>query len=131
MKSQDRIVIDPIAMNIVNRIAPGTSSSGVLECSGGILVQGRFEGKLIVKGGPLVLLQEAVVSGEISCENDAYLFGTVTAREDGSLSEINVGGAAFMTETLQANANITTCDLRMYEGAQVEGRIRTVKRAKR
>lgn len=128
MKTEETIVIDPVGMNIVNRIAPGTKSSGTLECSGGLLVQGHFQGTLVVVDGPLVLMQGGVISGDFDCKQDAYLFGTIEAKANGEQSQLTVGGAAFMAETLEAKADITAGVFKTYEGAQVDGRIRTVRK---
>ncbi|MFC6281173.1 bactofilin family protein [Polaromonas aquatica] len=125
MKSEETIVIDPVGMNIVNRIAPGTKSTGTLECSGGLLVQGHFEGTLVVSDGPLVLMQGGVISGDFDCKQDAYLFGTIAQKPGGEQSQLTVGGAAFMADTLEAKADITAGVFKTYEGAQVDGRIRT------
>jgi hypothetical protein len=128
MKTEETIIIDPVGMNIVNRIAPGTKFTGVLECSGGLLVQGQFEGTLVVADGPLVLMQEGVMSGDFDCKQDAYLFGTILAKQGGEQSLLTAGGAAFMAETLEAKADITATAFKTYEGAQVDGRIRTVRK---
>lgn len=125
MKSEETIVIDPVGMNIVNRIAPGTKSTGTLECSGGLLVQGHFEGTLVVTDGPLVLMQGGSISGDFDCKQDAYLFGTIAPKPGGEQSQLAVGGAAFMADTLEAKADITAGVFKTYEGAQVDGRIRT------
>lgn len=128
MKTEEIIVIDPVNMNIVNRIAPGSKSSGTLECSGGLLIEGRFEGNLVVTDGPLVLMQGGVISGDFDCKQDAYLFGTIEAKSNGDQSQLNVGGAAFMAETLDAKADLTVGVFKIYEGAQVDGRLRTVRK---
>lgn len=128
MKTEETIVIDPVGMNIVNRIAPGTKAVGTLECSGGLIVQGHFEGTLVVTDGPLVLMQGGVIAGDFDCKQDAYLFGTIAAKPGGDQSQLTVGGAAFMAETLDAKADITAGVFKTYEGAQVDGRIRTVRK---
>lgn len=122
------IVIDPASMNIVNRIAAGTVQRGNCHCQGGLLVQGRIEGVIEVTGGPLVLMPEGEIRGSIRADGEAYLFGTVLSEEDEKLSELEVAGTVFLAETLQAKANITAGAFKSWEGAQVEGRIRTVKR---
>lgn len=129
-EAQEVIVIDPVAMNVVNRIAPGSRLSGVLEFEGGVMVQGRLEGTIKIVGGPLVLLQGGVISGTFECSEDAYLFGTIDPRSDGELSELTADGAVFLAETLDAKANITARSMKTFEGSQVEGRIRTVRKAK-
>lgn len=128
MKTEEIIVIDPVGMNIVNRIAPGTKSMGTLECSGGLLIQGHFEGTIVVTDGPLVLMQGGVIAGDFECKQDAYLFGTIAAKPGGEQSQMTVGGAAFMAETLEAKADFTVGAFKTYEGAQVDGRIRTVRK---
>lgn len=126
----ESLILDPVAMNIVNRVAPGSRCTGTLECTGGLIVQGRVDGTLIVQGGPLVLMPEGVISGTISCDQDVYLSGSVEPKADGSLSEIDAHGAAFCAETLVAKANITATALKTYQGAQVEGIIKTGRRSK-
>jgi cytoskeletal protein CcmA (bactofilin family) len=127
MQTEESIVIDPLGMNIVNRIAPGTKSSGTLECAGGLLVEGSFEGSLVVTDGPLVLMQGGVIAGDVKCAKDAYLFGTIEAKSADEQSQLTVAGVAFMAETLLAKADVTAGAFKMYEGAQVDGRIRTVR----
>lgn len=125
----ENLILDPVAMNIVNRIAPGTRSAGTLECEGGLVIQGRVEGTLLVRGGPLVLMPEGSICGSVICDQDVYLSGSVESLADGSLSEIEAMGAAFCAETLIAKANITAGAFKTYQGAQVEGVIKTVRRA--
>ena len=122
------IVIDPVAMNIVNRVAPGTVQTGACRWVGGLLVQGRIEGDLEVVGGPLVLMPEGEIAGNVRGDGEAYLFGKVLARSDAELSELDVAGPVFLAETLHAKANITAGAFKSWEGAQVEGRIKTMKR---
>lgn len=125
----ESIVIDPVAMNILNRVAPGTRQSGVLHCAGGLMVEGTIEGEVHVTGGPFVLMPNGLIRGKVVADAEAYLFGTVQALSENVLSELDVAGAVFLTETLRAEANITAGAIKSYEGAQVEGRIKTVKRA--
>jgi cytoskeletal protein CcmA (bactofilin family) len=125
----ESIVIDPVAMHIVNRVAAGCRQSGSFHCKGGLMVEGRVEGEIEVVDGPLVLMPEGFIAGKIKAHAEAYLFGTVGPRSDTQLSELEVHGAVFLAETLRAEADITAGAIRSYEGAQVEGRIRTVKRS--
>ena len=123
------IVIDPVAMKIVNRIAPGTKQSGTIDCAGGLMIEGEFIGTINVVGGPFVLMPEARVCGVINCDQDAYLFGSILARDDGELSELTAHGAVFLTETVNAKANITAGAFKTYEGSEVEGKIKTIRRS--
>ncbi len=123
------IIIDPAAMNIVNRVAPGSVQTGTYKCSGGLLVQGRVEGDIEVVGGPLVLMPEGEITGTIRADGEAYLFGKVHAVTEDRLSELDILGTVFLAETLHARANITAGAFKSFDGAQVEGRIRTVRRS--
>ena len=124
----ENIVIDPEAMNIVNRVAAGCSHVGNFKWVGGLMVEGRIEGDIEVTGGPIVLMPEGQMAGVIRGDGEAYLFGTITARSDTELSEVNVSGSVFIAETLNAKANITASSFKSYDGAQVEGRIKTMRR---
>ena len=45
---QDTLTLDPIAMNVVNRVAAGSQLSGDLSFEGGLLVQGEIAGNIRV-----------------------------------------------------------------------------------
>ncbi len=124
----ETLVIDPATMNVVNRVAAGTRCLGKNSYAGGLLVQGFIEGDIEVAGGPLVLMPEGVIAGSIKISGDAYLFGTVGAMEGGELSEVTVQGVVYLAETVVAKSNITAAAFKTFEGAQVEGRIKTVGR---
>ncbi len=124
----EELIIDPLAMNIVNRVAPGSSCSGTFCYEGGVLIQGRVDGTIQVTGGPLVLMPEGELAGDVVAKGEAYLFGAVHASKDGALSELDVQEAVFLASSLKAQANITAGAIKSYEGAQVEGRIKTVRR---
>jgi cytoskeletal protein CcmA (bactofilin family) len=125
---EESIVIDPVAMNIVNRVAAGSRQTGVLHCDGGLMVEGTIEGEVHISGGPFVLMPEGVLVGKVVGDGEAYLFGTIRERSENELSELDVAGAVFLTEKLRAKANITAGAIKSYEGAQVEGRIKTMRR---
>lgn len=125
----ESIVLDPVAMKIFNRVSAGSRQTGVLHCEGGLLVEGTIEGEVYVHGGPFVLMPNGVVAGKVVGDAEAYLFGTICARSETELSDLDMAGAVFLTETLLAQANITAGAIKSYDGAQVEGRIKTVKRA--
>ncbi len=123
--SNDAITIDPVAQNIVNRVAAGTVITGDITCDGGIMIEGTVQGNLIVKGGPLVLRASGVIAGAVEVHHDAYLLGTIRAQDDDLLSEIAVMGTAFLGSTLDAAANIQAGAMKTYEGSRIDGRIRT------
>ncbi|WP_300650616.1 hypothetical protein [Hydrogenophaga sp.] len=47
----------------------------------------------------------------------------------GELSEHTAYGAVFLTETVNAKANITAGAFKTYEGSKVEGKIKTIRRS--
>ena len=53
-QNQDTLTIDPIAMNIVNRVAAGSRLSGPMVFDGGLLVQGDISGDIQVNGRLIV-----------------------------------------------------------------------------
>lgn len=128
--TDETIIIDPVGMNIINRLAPGSKFIGQLESEGGLLIEGTIVGNVLVSGGPLVLMEHGSITGDVTCEGDAYLFGKIHPAEGKDHSELIAGGAVFMAQTLEARANITAGAIKTYDGAQVDGRIRTVRRAK-
>jgi cytoskeletal protein CcmA (bactofilin family) len=125
---RESILIDPRAMNVVNRIAVGGHQSGTYRCAGGLLVQGSVQGEIEVTGGPLILMPEGLLAGTIKCDGEAYLFGTIAAQDNGAPSELDVQGVVFMAETLVAKANVTAGGIKTFQGTQVDGRINTVRR---
>lgn len=125
----ESLVISPKGMRIVNRIASGTRHTGTLHCDGGLIIEGTVDGDIVIIGGVLALMPEGVVCGKATSDGDAYLLETFLGGEDGELSEIEARGAVFLTEMLRAQANIAADAIKTYEGAQIEGRIKTVGRA--
>lgn len=123
--NSESLTIDPVATNIVNRIAPQTRQSGELICEGGLLIEGRVSGNLIIRGGPLVLRATGVICGSVRVEHDAYLLGTIEEQQSGDLSELVVKGTAFLGSTLNAAANIQAVAMKTFEGSRIDGRIRT------
>ena len=124
--SGETIVIDPVGMNIVNRVAPGTVLEGDTTWSGGLLVQGTIKGNIKIAGGPLVLMDGAVIAGKVTCLSDVYLFGKIEPPGEGQLSEVSCTGSAFLAETLVAEADLNAAGWKLFNGAQVNGRFKTL-----
>jgi cytoskeletal protein CcmA (bactofilin family) len=125
------ITIDPIAMNVVNRVAPGTQQGGSLKCVGGLLVQGRIEGDLVIQGGPLIVMREGEVAGVIKCDGDAYIFGKIAVQSENVFSELVATGNVILSETAVADANIRARSFKMYPGGQLSGQVDTHSAAER
>jgi len=125
-EESESIVIDPDAMNIVNRVAPGSRSVGEVHYVGGVLVEGIIDGAVHVTGGPIVLMPGGAIRGTVKGDGDAFLAGTIEYREGEVLSEVVVQGTVYIVETLVAMANITAGAFKTYHGARVEGHIRSL-----
>lgn len=126
-KPPTSVVIDPLAMNIVNRIAPGTQQLGQMITKGGILIEGNFNGQMLVKEGPLVLMKGARLSGEIDVRGDAYIFGDVGS-DDPSGTRLSVLGELHLTSSCVAKGVLRYGKLAPYEGAVVEGIVESIER---
>lgn len=119
-KRPTSVVIDPIAMNISNKIAAGASSKGEYTTGGGILIEGIFSGNLTVTDGPLVLLEGAQLSGCIDVAGDAYIFGVIGSASDVE-TIITVRGELHLTSKCEVHGRVHFTKLAMYEGANVHG----------
>lgn len=124
-KRSTSIVLDPLVMNIVNRIAPGGRSHGTLELAGGLLLQGEHRGVLSVKDGPLVIYQGGRIFGEVIVYGDVYVFGTVGADADESTS-ITVMGTMHLTSSAVVYGSMKCLKFATYDGAQIHGKIETL-----
>jgi cytoskeletal protein CcmA (bactofilin family) len=124
---QDNLIIDPLGMNIVNRIAPGSTMRGVVSMSGGLLVQGDLSGSGAILGR-LVVWHGAQVVGHYRVVGDLYVFGRIgAAGADASSTVIECMGTAYIASTAATTGTITAQRLRLYEGADLQGPFRTIK----
>ena len=123
----EQLVVDPQAMNITNRIASGTVITGNYSSKSGLLVQGEIIGNIFVQGGPLVLTDEGVIRGNIFCEEDAFLCGTIAPDDGQETPNLEFKGKVVLAHTLNAKANIQARSFKTFEGAQIDGLIRTVR----
>jgi cytoskeletal protein CcmA (bactofilin family) len=124
---QDNLVIDPLGMNIVNRIAPESSMQGDVFFSGGLLVQGNLSGAGQVHGR-LVVWHGAQVQGHFRVMGDLYVFGRIGAvGADATKTVIECMGTAYIASTASTTGTITAQRLRLYEGADLQGPFKTIK----
>jgi hypothetical protein len=95
---QDNLVIDPLGMNIVNRIAPDSTMQGDVSFSGGLLVQGNLAGAGLVMGR-LVVWHGAQVQGHFRVMGDLYVFGRIGAVDaDANQTIIECMGTALYSQ---------------------------------
>lgn len=125
---QDEVLrIEPLEMNLVNRLAKGSIANGPQAFMGGLLLQGQWLGSGIVKGS-LVLWHSALMVGHFKIEGDLYVFGRLGA-ESMQFGEtmVECQGTTFMANTAICSATLITMGLRLYDGASISGTIKTLK----
>jgi Polymer-forming cytoskeletal len=124
---QDTLTIDPIAMNMVNRVAAGCRLGGDLEFEGGLLVQGEIFGNIRINGR-LIIWTGGVVRGTIRVQSDFYLFGQLGDPQDSGLNtHLECMGVAYVAQTGVSTGTLLAKRLQMYEGADIRGPFKTVK----
>jgi cytoskeletal protein CcmA (bactofilin family) len=131
MSRNDVLTIDPVAMGITNRVAAGCVLSSDGSYQGGLLVQGRIQGKLRVLGA-LVVWEGAQIGGDIEVFGDLYAFGQLGGEEahvrgDASDSHIICHGTIYMAHCALSYASIAAQRIHSYDGAQIHGPFRTLK----
>lgn len=124
---QDTLTLDPIAMNVVNRVAAGTVLDGDLRFDGGLLVQGEIAGRVQVNGR-LIVWTGGVVRGRVRVEGDLYLFGQLGAA-GGSPHDTSLEcqGMAYVSKTGVSTGTLMARRLQLYEGANLQGPFKTLK----
>lgn len=130
-KTQDTLVIDPVKMNIVNRIAADTVLAGDFLFKGGVLLQGTLQGVGEI-AGRLVVWHDARLIGRFRILGDLYLLGqlgeaTETEDEIDEGTEIECQGTAYVASTGVSTGTLIAAKLRMYDGAVLQGPFRTLR----
>jgi cytoskeletal protein CcmA (bactofilin family) len=124
---QDTLTLDPIAMNVVNRVAAGTQLSGELQFDGGLLVQGEISGHVRVNGR-LIVWTGGMVRGRIRVMGDLYLFGQLGAPGgDVHDTSLECMGMAYISKTGISTGTLMARRLQLYEGANLQGPFKTLK----
>lgn len=132
-KPQDTLVIDPVKMNIVNRIAADTVLAGDFLFKGGLLLQGTLQGVGEI-AGRLVVWHDARLIGRFRILGDLYLLGqlgeaTETEDEVDDQTEIECQGTAYVASSGVSTGTLIAARLRMYDGAILQGPFRTLRNA--
>ena len=126
---QDTLTIDPVAMNVVSRIAAGCTLVGEHRFEGGVLVQGELAGTVTVQGR-LIVWAGGTVRGRVRVIGDRYVFGRLG--EAGGRPEdtvIECLGTTYVASTGVSTGTLTAQRLRLYDGADLQGPFRTLKSA--
>lgn len=124
---QDTLTIDPIAMNVVNRVAAGCQLSGDLSFEGGLLVQGELAGNIRVNGR-LIIWSGGVVRGRVRVSGDLYIFGRLgDAGGNAHDTSLECQGMACVSNTGISTGTLMARRLQLYEGADLQGPFKTLK----
>jgi hypothetical protein len=124
---QDTLTLDPIAMNVVNRVAAGTRLDGELQFDGGLLVQGEISGHIRVNGR-LIVWTGGVIRGRVRVTGDLYLFGQLGASgADAHDTSLECQGMAYVSKTGVSTGTLMARRLQLYEGADLQGPFKTLK----
>ena len=124
---QDILTIDPIAMNVVNRVAAGCQLRGELSFEGGLLVQGELTGNIRVNGH-LIIWSGGVVRGRVRVSGDLYLFGRLgDAGGSAHDTSLECQGMACVSNTGISTGTLMARRLQLYEGADLQGPFKTLK----
>jgi len=125
--AQDTLTLDPIAMNVVNRVAADTVLDGHLHFEGGLLVQGEIAGQVHVQGR-LIIWTGGVAKGRIRVSGDLYLFGRIgTAGGNPHETSVECQGTAYVSKTGVSTGTLMARRLQLYEGADLQGPFKTLK----
>lgn len=126
MGPQDTLTIDPVAMNVVSRIASGCRVDGNNLFEGGLLVQGELDGVTEIRGR-LIVWKDAVVSGRIRILGDLYLFGQLgETNADSDATVLHCHGTAWVASTGVSTGTLHAQRLQLYEGADLQGPFHTL-----
>ncbi|MEX1167493.1 MAG: polymer-forming cytoskeletal protein [Hydrogenophaga sp.] len=124
---QDTLTLDPIAMNVINRVAAGSQLQGEHYFEGGLLVQGEISGQLRVNGR-LIIWTGGVVRGRIRVMGDLYLFGRLGDAGGGPQdTSLECTGMAYVSKTGISTGTLMARRLQLYEGADLQGPFKTLK----
>lgn len=124
---QDTLTVDPIAMNVVNRVAAGSRLSGDLQFEGGLLVQGEISGRIRVNGR-LIIWKGGVIKGNVRVQGDFYLFGHLGAQDASAEdTQLECLGMAYVAQSGVSTGTLMAKRLQLYEGADLRGPFKTLK----
>lgn len=125
---QDTLTIDPVAMNVTNRVAQGSRAEGSLDFSGGVLVQGTLGGDVTIRGC-LIVWAGGLVTGRLRVLGNLYLFGRLGEDEAGAQDTVvECLGTAYAADTATSTGTLLAHRLRLYDGAQLHGPFKTLRR---
>lgn len=128
---QDSLIIDPVAMNIVNRLATGTAlQAEALHFEGGLLLQGSLRGSGEI-AGKLVVWHQGLLQGRFRVLGDLYVFGQLgqspSEGEEDPATQIECQGTVHVASSGVCSGSLSAPRLRLYDGGVLQGPFRTLK----
>jgi hypothetical protein len=132
------LVIDPVQMNIINRVTEGSALEGRHRFQGGLLLQGELRGEGEVRGR-LVVWPGAKLVGRFRVWGELYLLGQIgqtglpgqEADTPDAETEIECLSAVYVASTGVCSGSLSAPRLHLYEGATLVGPFRTLKPERR
>lgn len=127
--TQDTLVIDPVTLNITNRVAAGSALTGqALNFKGGLLLQGMLQGSGEI-AGRLVIWQTGQLVGRFRVLGDVYLLGHLGGVADDldPSTELECQGTVFVASSGVSTGTLVAQRLRMYDGATLQGPFKTLR----
>jgi cytoskeletal protein CcmA (bactofilin family) len=126
--AHDTLVIDPVKLNIVNRIAEGTVVDGAVRFEGGLLLQGSLLGRGDIDGR-LVIWHTGQLRGHFRVLGDLIVLGHLGGVADDADPDtvVECQGTAYVASTGVSTGTILATRLRMYDGATLQGPFHTLR----
>jgi cytoskeletal protein CcmA (bactofilin family) len=126
--SHDTLVIDPVKLNITNRITEDSALDGQLNFKGGLLLQGNLSGRGEI-AGRLVIWHTGQLRGRFRVLGDLYILGHLggVADEVDEDTVIECQGTAYVASTGVCTGTLLAHRLRMYDGAVLQGPFKTLR----
>lgn len=124
----DTLVIDPVRLGIVNRVAEGSVLDGVHRFQGGLLLQGALTGRGEIHGRTVVW-HNAQLRGRFRILGDLYMFGQLGAHQDDVDADtlVECTGTVYIASTGVSTGTLLASRLRMYDGATLHGPFKTLR----
>ena len=126
--SHDTLVIDPVRLGIVNRVAEGCVLDGRQRFAGGLLLQGELRGQGEI-AGRLVVWPGGQIRGRFRVMGDLYLLGRAGADVGDTDADtvIECQGTVYVAASGISTGTLLAARLRMYDGATLQGPFRTLR----
>jgi hypothetical protein len=125
---QDTLVIDPVQMNIVNRVAEGCDLEGCTRFVGGLLLQGTLRGEGEIEGR-LVVWPGARLEGRYRVWGELYVLGQLgrSDTEPDPHTHVECLSTVYVASSGLCSGHLSAPRLHLYEGATLLGPFRTLR----